>query len=303
MDAVVYVNGRITGPDQAVVSVFDHGFVFGDGVYEVLRTYDREPFLFEPHARRLRESAAMIALDVPFSDDDLLARVRETLAAFRREGEAYIRILLTRGTGEFSYDPAVCPTPTLVIIVKPHVAPPPEAYERGVRLSLVDVTRNHPRSVNPRIKSNNLLNNALAMHGALRHGAFEGLMKNYRGEICECSQSNFFLVTGGVALTPPIEAGILAGITRGFVFDLGRECGIPVREAVLHEDDLEAADEAFITSTTREIVPVAAIDEQAIGSGRPGDITLRLLAAYRRHASTSDDRRSTSDDRRVTIGE
>jgi branched-chain amino acid aminotransferase len=284
MDAVVYVNGRITGPDDAVVSVFDHGFVFGDGVYEVLRTYHRQPFLFEPHARRLRNSAAMIALDVPFSDDELLGRVRDTLAAFDRRGEAYIRILLTRGVGEFSYDPAACPAPTLVVIVKPHVAPPPEAYERGVRLSLVDVTRNHPRSVNPRIKSNNLLNNALAMQDALRRGAFEALMKNYRGEICECSQSNFFLVKEGTALTPPVESGILAGVTRGFVFDLGRECGIPVREAVLREEDLEGATEAFITSTTRELVPVSSIDERAVGTGRPGELTRRLLAAYRRHA-------------------
>jgi branched-chain amino acid aminotransferase len=284
MDAVVYVNGRITGPDEAVISVFDHGFVFGDGVYEVLRTYHREPFLFEPHARRLRESAAMIALDVPLTDGELLDRVRATLGRFRPEGEAYIRILLTRGSGEFSYDPAACPSPTLVIVVKPHVAPPPEAYERGVRLALVDVTRNHPRSVSPRIKSNNLLNNALAMQDALRHGAFEGLMRNYRGEICECSQSNFFLVRDGVVMTPPLDAGILAGITRGFVFDLGRECGIPVREAVLREPDLESAAEAFITSTTREIVPVSAVDQRAIGTGRPGEITRRLLAAYRRHA-------------------
>jgi branched-chain amino acid aminotransferase len=286
MDAVVYVNGRITGPEDAVVSVFDHGFLFGDGIYEVLRTYHRQPFLFEPHARRMRNSAALIALAVPFDDDELLRRVTETLAAFRRPGEAYIRILLTRGAGEFSYDPVACPAPTLVIIVKPHVAPPPEAYERGVRISLVDVTRNHPRSVSPRIKSNNLLNNALAMHEALRRRGFEALMKNYRGEICECSQSNFFLVKDGTALTPPLESGILAGVTRGFVFALGRECGIPVREAVLREEDLEGASEAFITSTTREIVPVTSIDQRLIGSGMPGEMTKRLLAAYRRHAGT-----------------
>lgn len=285
MAAVVNVNGRICGEREAVVSVFDHGFVFGEGVYEVLRTYHREPFLLDAHLRRMRESAAMIGLDVPYSDAELLERIRRTLDAAPDLEEAYIRILLTRGVGEFSYDPKSCPAPTLVVIVKPHMAPPLEVYERGVRIALVDVTRNHPYSVSPRIKSNNLLNNVLAMQQAIKRGAFEALMKNYRGELCECSQSNFFIVRAGEAQTPPLEAGLLAGVTRAFVFELGRECGVPVRESTLHESDLSGAGEAFLTSTTREIVPIVAIDDRRIGNGVPGPVTLRLLRAFRQRSA------------------
>jgi branched-chain amino acid aminotransferase len=285
MGTAVQVNGRITGERDAVVSVFDHGFVFGEGVYEVLRTYHGQPFLFDAHARRLRESARRIALDVPFSDDELRARIDDTLRASGDEGDRYIRVLLTRGVGEFTYDPKACPTPTLVIIVKPHVAPPPEVYERGVTISLVDVTRNHPRSINPLIKSNNLLNNALGMQQACARGSFEALMKNYLGEIVECSQSNVFLVRQGEVLTPPLDAGLLAGITRAFVFDLGREAGLPVREATVLEEDLPTADEMFITSTTREIVPVVRVDDLVIGTGVPGPVTTTLLARYRAHVA------------------
>jgi branched-chain amino acid aminotransferase len=281
MAAVVNVNGRICGEHEAVVSVFDHGFVFGEGVYEVLRTYHREPFLLEAHLRRMRESAAMIALDVPLGDPELTAQIRLTLDAAPGLDEAYIRVLLTRGVGEFSYDPGSCPTPTLVVVVKPHVPPPPEVYERGVRIALVGVTRNHPGSVSPRIKSNNLLNNVLAMQQAIRRGAFEALMKNYRGELCECSQSNFFIVRGGEAVTPPLDAGLLAGVTRAFVFELGREVGVPVRETVLHESDLQGATEAFLTSTTREIVPIVTVDDRRVGDGTPGPVTRRLLRAFR----------------------
>jgi branched-chain amino acid aminotransferase len=286
MAAVVSVNGRICGEADAVVSVFDHGFVYGEGVYEVLRTYHRRPFLFEAHVKRLRDSAAMIALDVPFETADLRERIDRALAAAPDLDEAYIRVLLTRGAGELTYDPRACPTPTLVIIVKRHVGPPPEALERGVTVSLVGVVRNHPESVSPLIKSNNLLNNALAMQQALGRGAFEALMKNYRGEICECSQSNVFIVRDGEALTPPLGAGLLAGVTRAFIFELGRGLDVPVREATLHERDLAAADEAFLTSTTREIVPIVAVDDLTIGSGTPGPVTRRLVAAFRAHTAT-----------------
>lgn len=285
MGIAVQVNGRITGERDAVVSVFDHGFVFGEGVYEVLRTYHGRPFLFDAHARRLRESARRIALDVPFSDEELRARIDDTLRASGDDGDRYIRVLLTRGVGEFTYDPKACPTPTLVIIVKPHVAPAPEVYERGVTISLVDVTRNHPRSINPLIKSNNLLNNALGMQQACARGSFEALMKNHLGEIAECSQSNVFLVRQGEVLTPPLDAGLLAGITRAFVFDLGREAGLAVREATVLEEDLPTADEMFITSTTREIVPVVRIDDLVVGAGVPGPVTTTLLARYRAHVA------------------
>ena len=289
MAATIYVNGRITGQDQAVVSVLDHGFLYGEGVYEVMRTYRREPFLFDRHMERLRRSAAMINLPVPFTNDDLRQRIAQTAEAFSRDqGEAgagaemYIRMLLTRGAGLISYEVNSCPAPTLVIIIKPQVDPPAEAYEQGVKVILVPVVRNHPGSINPLIKSNNLLNNALASQEAYRHGGFEAIMRNYRGEISECSQSNLFVVKNGAALTPPIDAGLLAGITRAFVLELGGSVGVPVCERTLTDNDLFTADEMFLTSTTREIVPIVKIGDAPVAGGKPGPITHTLLAEFRR---------------------
>jgi branched-chain amino acid aminotransferase len=285
MPIVVNVNGRLCGEQDAVVSVFDHGFLFGDGVYEVVRTYGRRPFLFDAHQRRLRESAARIALELPLSDAEFLERIQSAVDALPASGEAYVRLLVTRGVGEFPYDPAACRVPTVVVIARPHAGPSAEQYEAGVRLSIVDVMRNHPEALNPRIKSNNLLNNALAMQQALGRGAAEALMRNYRGELVECSQSNFFIVRGGRAETPPLEAGLLAGVTRQFVFELGRESRVEVVERHLFEPDLAAADEAFLTSTTKEILPVVAVDDLTIGDGRPGPVTRTLIAAFHRRTA------------------
>ena len=288
MAATINVNGRVFDQEHAVISVFDHGFLYGEGVYETLRTYNSQPFLFERHMRRLRTSADMLALSVPLADAQIDARFRETMrVAGLGDGadrEAYIRILVTRGIGELTYDPAATPTPSIVVIVKPNVDPPREVFERGVKVSLVGVVRNHPGSVNPLIKSNNLLNNALAMQEALRAGAYEAVMRNYRGELSECTQSNLFIVQDGAALTPPVDAGLLPGITRAFLFEVGAEAGIPVREAVLKDGDLFEADESFLTSTTREVVPIVQVDDRTIGSGKPGPVTLALLDGFRRKA-------------------
>ncbi len=285
MRGAVYVNGRIAKADEAVVPVYDHGFLYGEGIYETLRTYNRVPFMYERHMRRLRVSAEHIRLGVPFDDQSLLERIEETVAAAGDMQEAYIRVLLTRGVGELTYDVRATPTPSLIIIVKPADAPSPRVDEEGIKISLVSILRNHPGSVNPIIKSNNLLNNALAMQEAHRNGGEEGLMCNYRGEISECSQSNFFLVRNGAALTPASAAGLLEGVTRAFLFEVGQEIGIEVRDETLYPKDLETADEAFITSTTRELSPVVRVDSRVIGSGKPGPITRKLLAAYRRRAA------------------
>jgi branched-chain amino acid aminotransferase len=282
--SVVYVNGVISPGDRATVPVFDHGFLYGEGIYETLRTYAREPFLFARHMARLRRSAAFMALDVPYSDDGMLGHVRETMAAHDATeflDEAYIRILLTRGIGELSYNLSATPTPTLVIIVKPYTPPPARTFVDGIRLALVGVRRNHPDALNPEMKSNNLLNNALAMQEAYRSCADEALMLNHAGELAECSQSNFFLVRQGVVLTPPLSAGLLPGVTREFVLQLCGERGVPAREAVLTAADLDTADEAFITGTTREVTPVVSVDGRPVGSGRPGAMTLALLDAFR----------------------
>ncbi|HEX2344282.1 MAG TPA: aminotransferase class IV [Vicinamibacterales bacterium] len=284
MNAVVNVNGRIGDAREPLVPVFDHGFLYGEGVYETLRTYERVPFLFDRHVRRLRASAEMIALNVPLDDRQLLERVEATMAALPGSGEAYIRILVTRGVGDLSYDLSATPTPSVVIIVKPFVSPAARTIEQGIAVATVSVLRNHPSSVNPLIKSNNLLNNALAMQEAIRKGAEEAVMRNYRGELAECSQSNLFIVRSGAALTPALDAGLLPGITRAFVIEIGRDIGVPVSEATLRLEDLLGADEAFVTGTTRELTPVVRVDDRQIGSGKPGPITKRLLEAFHKRA-------------------
>ena len=288
MKGAVYVNGTITPADQAVIPVYDHGFVYGEGVYETLRTYNRIPFLYDRHMRRLRASAAALQLDVPFDDDTLRVWIEDTMAVARRLpdslGEAYIRILLTRGVGELSYDLKATPAPSLIIIVKPFDEPPARVFDEGIKIALVSVLRNHPGSVNPIIKSNNLLNNAIAMQEAHRKSGEEALMCNYRGELSECSQSNFFLVRDGVALTPRSASGLLEGLTRGFLFEVGCDVGVVVEEATLRPEDLGTAQEAFITGSTRELTPVVRIDDRVIGTGRPGPVTRNLLEGFRKKA-------------------
>jgi branched-chain amino acid aminotransferase len=291
MGAFVNVNGRISDGEHATISVFDHGFLYGEGVYETLRTYNGEPFLFDRHMNRLRNSAGMIMLDVPFPDAEFLVRSTDTMAAAGlghrgdRTGEAYIRILLTRGIGELTYDLSATPDPSLVIIVKPLPVPAARDFEKGVKVCMVDVIRNHPQSVNPKIKSNNLLNNALCMQQAMRHGGVEGVFRNYRGELSECSQSNLFVVKNGLARTPELDAGLLPGITRAFVFEVGNAIGVKVEEAVLKDDDLFDADEAFFTGTTKELMPIVQVDDRTIGAGVPGPVTKKLLAEFRRQAN------------------
>ena len=288
MSATVNVNGRISGDRDAVISVFDHGFLYGEGIYETMRTYHGRVFLYDRHLRRLRNSARMIVLDIPFTDEQLAGQIRDTMAAASLNGaEAYIRVLVTRGIGDLTYDPEATPRPSIIIIVKPHIDPPPEAYERGVRAVIVDVVRNHPDTVNPMIKSNNLMNSALAMQQAIRRGGFEGIMRNYRGELSECTTSNLFIVRNGAALTPPLTSGLLPGITREFLFDVGKDVGVDVREQVLHDEDLFGADEAFLTSTTREAIPIVTVDDKTIGNGKPGPVTKTLLEGFRRRAHSS----------------
>ena len=287
MSATVNVNGRITPECEAVVSVFDHGFLYGEGIYETMRTYHGRPFLFDRHMRRLRRSARMIDLALPFSDEELASQIRATQDAAKLDAEAYIRVLVTRGVGELTYDLKATPNPSIVIIVKPQTDPPAEAYDKGIRVVIVDIVRNHPATVNPMIKSNNLMNSALAMQQALRSQAFEGVMRNYKGELTECTTANLFIVKNSIALTPPLEAGLLPGITREFLFDVGKDVGVEVVEKVLGDEDLFQADEAFLTSTTRELVPIVTVNDRMIGSGRPGPVTWKLLNAFRRAADAS----------------
>jgi len=283
-NSTVYVNGTISDGAVAVVPVFDHGFLYGEGVYETLRTYRQSPFLLDRHLTRLRTSASLINLTIPQDDSELAAAITTTMRHAALKGEQYVRLIVTRGVGDLSYDPAGCPTPTVIIIVKTHRETSPENMENGIRIIISSILRNHPEAVNPRIKSNNLLNSALAMQEAIQAGAQEALMRNYRGELSECSQSNIFLVKESKVLTPSLESGLLEGVTRNFVFEIGAHTGFTVRETVLGDSDVHEADEIFITSTTREILPVTRVEDRTVGSGAPGPVTLALAAAFRRQA-------------------
>ena len=284
MEIAVNVNGRISDGREATVPALDYGYLFGDGVYETLRTYQRRPFLIDRHLARFRASADQLALPMPLDDAAWVLRIDETMAALAGDGDVTIRLLLTRGIGDFSYDPTACPSPTAVIIVRPLAEVPADQVREGIAIVVASVIRNPPAALNPRIKSNNLLNNILAMQEAIRVDAGEALLLNDRGELAECAQSNIFLVRGGAALTPPLDAGLLEGVTRNFVFEVGDAAGVPVREAVLRRDDLAVADELFITSTTREVLGVTRVDGGAVGDGRVGPVTRILATEFRRLA-------------------
>jgi branched-chain amino acid aminotransferase len=274
------VNGEIVPAERATVSILDNGFTFGDAVYETLRTYGGRPFHLERHLRRLRASAGRLGIEIPL-DDAEMARRLDALLVRAANDESYIRIVVSRGRGDISYKFDRVQGPTVVLVAKPYERFPDWYYTRGIPVILSSVRRNSPRALDPAIKSCNLLNNILAVREAQAQGAVEPLMLNETGEVAEGASSNVFLAREGSLVTPPLEAGILPGITREIVLELCRAHEIPRREEPVAVKDLLAADEAFITSTLKEIVPIATVDGRAVGAGRPGPITLRLLQAYR----------------------
>lgn len=277
------VNGTIVPAEEARVSVLDNGFAFGDSVYEVMRTYGG--LVFEPgrHFRRLRASAARLGIEVSATDAELLAQVQALLSR-AGSGESYVRIIVTRGIGDCSYDFSRITGPTVVMIQKPLVAYPARHHDEGIRVAAVDVRRNHPRALDPGIKSSNLLNNILAVREAKARGCDEPLLLNQEGYLAEGASTNLFVVVEGTFLTPPLSAGILPGITRAVVIELLAGLGLPCHEKPLHLDTLLGADEAFMTSTTREVVPVRQVDDSLIGDGRPGPYTCRLMDAFHAYA-------------------
>jgi branched-chain amino acid aminotransferase len=283
MSFLASVNGIVTPAEEARVSVLDNGFTYGDSVYEVLRTYAGRPFEPGRHFRRLRRSAARLGFDLPTSDTQLLAQM-DTLIARAANGESYIRIVVSRGVGDCSYHFERVQGPTVVMIQKPLPPYPARHYEEGIQVATVGVRRNHPRALDPAIKSSNLLNNILAVREAQSRGAEEPVLLNHEGFVAEGASTNVFVCRGGSLLTPPLSSGILAGITREVVLELMAGLRIAFREEPLHVDDLLAADEAFLTSTTREVVPVRQVDERVIGEGRPGPLTRRVMGAFRDYA-------------------
>ena len=277
---LVYVNGHFVPKDEAKVSVFDHGYLYGDGIYETLRAYHGTLFLLDRHLSRLRSSADAISLRLPLSPDRIGDALRESLRV-NGLSDAYVRIQVSRGPGEIGLDPALCPEPTMVIVAKAFKDYPAELFEKGVNVAVVRTRRNHPLALDPAIKGTNFLNNILAKIESLKANAYEAVMLNWEGVVAEGTISNIFMVRGGTLETPALAVGVLAGVTRGLVLDLASQERIPSRESAFTAEELKAADECFITNSTLEVLPVTAVDGAMIGSGRPGPVTRALMTAYR----------------------
>jgi branched-chain amino acid aminotransferase len=275
----VHIDGRICAPEEAKISVFDRGFLYGDSVYETIGTAYGKLFATRDHLDRLVRSAERIGLRVP-PRPDIERAISETVAAAGNP-ESRVRVMLTRGVGKLDLDPASANDTQLIVIVFPLGAPTPEMYEKGVAVAIVSVARNSPRAIDPAVKSGNYLNNVLALGEARRRsGAYEAILCATDGSVAEGSSSNVFAIKGGEVRTPAPEIGLLDGITRAKVIGLCRANGIPFVEQRILPDELRGADEVFITSATRGVLPVTRIDERPVGAGVPGPVTRRLVQLY-----------------------
>jgi branched-chain amino acid aminotransferase len=276
----IFLNDGFVRKEDAMVSVFDHGFLYGDGVYETLRAYGGRLFRLRQHLARLRRSASLIGLEIPIVEQDLIAVLQE---AMKRNNltDAYLRITVSRGEGAIGLDPRLCARPTVVVISLPLQPYPAELFNTGVSLAIMNVRRNLATALPPMIKSLNFLNNILAKQEASRAGAFDGLMLNAEGHITECTTSNIFFVKNRCVHTPSAACGILDGITREIVLSLAREQEFPTEEGRYLPDALLEADECFLTNTTMEIMPVRDIDKRPIGNEKPGPVTGRLRELFR----------------------
>jgi branched-chain amino acid aminotransferase len=279
MSLKIYINGEFFDKEDAKVSVYDHGLLYGDGVFEGIRSYAGKVFRMTEHLDRLWDSAKAILLQLPISKADMAKAIEDTLAANNiRDG--YIRVVVTRGAGSLGLDPSRCVNPQVIIIADKISLYPEELYRKGLKIVTVSVTRNHSASLSPRIKSLNYLNNILAKIEGLQAGCIEALMLNLKGEVTECTGDNIFLVRKGRVLTPPIDAGILEGVTRDAAIDLARQMGLEVLEMPLTKHDVYIADECFLTGTAAEVVPVVEVDSRTIGEGTPGPITRDLITRF-----------------------
>ena len=283
MPLKVYVNGTLFDKEDAKISVYDHGLLYGDGVFEGIRSYAGKVFRLTEHIDRLWDSAKAIWLEIPISKQEMARAIEQTLEANGID-EGYVRVVVTRGAGTLGLDPNKCSDPQVIIIADRISLYPAELYEKGLEIITVSTVRNHPAALSPRVKSLNYLNNILAKIEGLQAGCIEALMLNHKGEVAECTGDNIFLVRDGVVLTPPNEAGILEGITRDVVIELAREMGIEVREIALTKHDVYIAEECFLTGTAAEVVPVVKVDSRSIGDGTPGKVTRKLIERF--HEST-----------------
>jgi branched-chain amino acid aminotransferase len=283
----VYIDGKYYDKKDAKISVYDHGLLYGDGVFEGIRVYHGKVFKLKGHVERLFDSAKSIGIKCPWSPRQVAQVIVDTVK--QNPGCEYLRPIITRGVGNLGIDARKCEVPSLIVIADTISLYPKECYEVGLNVATVATMRNHPAATNARVKSLNYLNNVMARMEATLSNCQEALMLNHKGEISECSGDNIFLVKRGEILTPGIDAGILEGITRQCVIDLARQAGLKVHECALSRFDVFVADECFLTGTAAEIVPVATVDGRTIGTGKAGPVTKKLLAAYKELVNEPED--------------
>lgn len=279
----IFLNDRFVRREEAVVSVFDHGFLYGDGIYETLRSYGSRLFMCQQHVARLFRSAEAIGLSIPIQREQWPELLYEAMArndVGTPQRDAYLRITVSRGVGSIGLDPGLCPSPTIVIMAQPLVVPAAARYETGVDVMLATTRRNLPSALSPQIKSLNFLNNILAKREALAAGVFDSILLNWEGHLTECTISNLFFATDGQLRTPSLECGLLNGITRSIVLQLAKDQNIAAVEGRFTPAQLYQSDESFVTNTSLEIMPVTAVDRKPIGDGKPGPVTRKLRALF-----------------------
>ena len=275
----IYLNDRFVKEEEAVISVFDHGFLYGDGVYETIRSYGSRIFMRDQHLARLRRSADAIGLTIPIPEQRWPALLHESMVRNtigNPQQDAYLRITVSRGAGGIGLDPALCRTPTVVIMAKPLHPPSPEQYRTGVKLVVARTRRNLPSAISPQIKATNFLNNILAKREAIAAGVFDSILLNWESHLTECTVSNLFFVQAGRLCTPALACGLLDGITRDIVLNLAREAQIPIDEGYFGIEAIHNADECFLTNTSMEVMPVTMVDGNPVGNGTPGLLTQQL---------------------------
>jgi branched-chain amino acid aminotransferase len=277
----IYLDGKLVSREDAKISVFDHGLLYGDGVFEGIRFYSGKIFMIDAHVRRLYDSAKAIRLQIPMSPEKMKEALVETMKA-NNMVDGYIRLVVTRGEGCLGVSPTTCKNPSVIIIVDTISLYPAEMYEKGMAVITSSMVRNHPNAVSPKVKSLNYLNNILAKIEAIDAGVPEAILFNHIGYVAECTGDNVFVVRDGELQTPPPEAGILEGVTRGVVIKLAKEHGIPFAEKNLTRYDLYTADECFFSGTAAEVIPVTKIDNRLIGGEKVGPITHKLIDAFKK---------------------